>query len=244
MKGNSPKGVGSGGEGYKPTGALGGASSKSSMVLAVQNLSKHYSPGQNVWSEVNFDLAGGEFLYILGGSGAGKSSLLRCLARSESPSSGQVVLPQFPEKEWNRKIAFIPQDLGLIPELTIRQHVEIVWHPLRLSDRTPQELWESYLNTLMLRPLLDKRVVTLSGGEKQRVAILRALSRKSEILIADEPTGAQDFEMTWKVMDLFMKQQAQGTAVLLATHDLEMVRRLRKRCAVLKEGQFKVEDRL
>jgi cell division transport system ATP-binding protein len=82
----------------------------------------------------------------------------------------------------------------------------------------------------------------LSGGEKQRVAILRAISRKTDLIIADEPTGAQDFEMTWKLMDCFVKLQMTGTSFLLATHDLEMVRRLRKRVAVLKDGTLKVED--
>jgi cell division transport system ATP-binding protein len=91
---------------------------------------------------------------------------------------------------------------------------------------------------------LGKRVSTLSGGERQRVAILRAFTRKVDLLIADEPTGAQDFEMTWKLMDLFVKLNLSGTALLLATHDLEMVRRLRKRCAILKDGGFKVEDRV
>jgi cell division transport system ATP-binding protein len=222
-----------------------------STLLKVENLSKTYAPGEVVWQNVNFDLSTGDFLYILGGSGAGKSSLLRAIGSFERPTEGKVVtygvdLQNSSRSDIERvrkKIAFIPQNLGLIHDLTIRDHLEMSRIALSPNERVDDATVQSYLGLFNLKSKLNQPVGKLSGGERQRVAILRALSKKADLLIADEPTGAQDFEMTWKLMDLFVKLNLAGTAVLLATHDLEMVRRLRKRCAILKDGNFKVEDR-
>jgi cell division transport system ATP-binding protein len=221
------------------------------ILLKVENLSKAYAPGENVWQNVNFDLKRGDFLYILGGSGAGKSSLLRTLSSFEQASGGRIEFLGQDLQNTSRSglerirksVAFIPQNLGLIPDLTIRDHIEMVQMPLSRQECVDETVISSYLQLMGLKNKVNKKMSELSGGERQRVAILRALSKKSDILIADEPTGAQDFEMTWKLMDLFVKVNLSGTALLLATHDLEMVRRLRKRCAILKDGQFKVEDR-
>ncbi len=222
------------------------------ILLKVENLSKAFTPGEMVWQNVNFDLAQGDFLYILGGSGAGKSSLLRTLASFEQPTSGKVFYQgvnfqnsSSTELMRSRKrISFIPQNLGLIPDLTLRDHIEITQLALPLMDRVDHATLQNYLQLMGLKDKWNKQVGTFSGGEKQRVAILRALCKKSDLLIADEPTGAQDFEMTWKLMDLFVKLNLSGTTILLATHDLEMVRRLRKRCAILRDGTFKVEERV
>ena len=222
------------------------------ILLKVENLSKAFTPGEMVWQNVNFDLAQGDFLYILGGSGAGKSSLLRTVASFEQPTSGTVYCQGVNFQNSSsaellrsrKRISFIPQNLGLIPDLTLRDHIEITQLSLPLMDRVDHATMQNYLNLMGLKDKWDKPVGTFSGGEKQRVAILRALSKKCDLLIADEPTGAQDFEMTWKLMDLFVKLNLSGTTVLLATHDLEMVRRLRKRCAILRDGTFKVEERV
>jgi cell division transport system ATP-binding protein len=222
------------------------------ILLKVENLSKAFTPGEMVWQNVNFDLAQGDFLYILGGSGAGKSSLLRTVASFEQPTSGTVYCQGVNFQNSSnaellrsrKRISFIPQNLGLIPDLTLRDHIEITQLSLPLMDRVDHATMQNYLNLMGLKDKWDKPVGTFSGGEKQRVAILRALSKKCDLLIADEPTGAQDFEMTWKLMDLFVKLNLSGTTILLATHDLEMVRRLRKRCAILRDGTFKVEERV
>jgi cell division transport system ATP-binding protein len=221
-------------------------------LLKVENLAKAFTPGEMVWQNVNFDLAQGDFLYILGGSGAGKSSLLRTVASFEQPTAGQVYCQgvNFQNSSSSdlirarKRISYIPQNLGLIPDLTLRDHIEITQLSLPLMDRIDHATMQSYLQLMGLKEKWNKPIVTFSGGEKQRVAILRGLCKKCDLLIADEPTGAQDFEMTWKLMDLFVKLNLAGTTMLLATHDLEMVRRLRKRCAILRDGAFKVEERV
>lgn len=222
------------------------------ILLKVENLAKAFTPGEMVWQNVNFDLAQGDFLYILGGSGAGKSSLLRTVASFEQPTSGHVYCQSVNFQNSShadlmrarKRISYIPQNLGLIPDLTLRDHIEITQLSLPLMDRVDHATLQNYLQLMGLKEKWNKPVGTFSGGERQRVAILRALSKKCDLLIADEPTGAQDFEMTWKLMDLFVKLNLAGTTMLLATHDLEMVRRLRKRCAILRDGTFKVEDRV
>jgi len=221
------------------------------ILLKVENLAKAFTPGEMVWQNVSFDLAQGDFLYILGGSGAGKSSLLRTLASFEQPTTGNVYCQGVNFQNSSnadlmrsrKRISYIPQNLGLIPDLTLRDHIEITQLSLPLIDRVDNATMQNYLQLMGLKEKWNKPIVTFSGGEKQRVAILRALCKKCDLLIADEPTGAQDFEMTWKLMDLFVKINLSGTTMLLATHDLEMVRRLRKRCAILRDGTFKVEDR-
>jgi cell division transport system ATP-binding protein len=220
-------------------------------LLKVENLSKAYVPGEFVWQNVQFDLGRGDFLYILGGSGAGKSSLLRALSSLESPTGGTIQyhgqdlakMGGSTLQKIRKRMAFIPQNLGLIPDLTVRDHIEMSRLNLPKEDLTDERTMEGFLQLTGLTRKLDQRIASLSGGERQRVAILRALSKRCELLIADEPTGAQDFEMTWKLMDLFVKLNLSGVALLLATHDLEMVRRLRKRCAILKDGGFRVEER-
>jgi cell division transport system ATP-binding protein len=222
-----------------------------STLLKVENLSKSYVQGETVWKNVSFELGRGDFLYILGGSGAGKSSLLRTLASFEEPSEGRVVCQGVDLQSAGRsdverlrqRISFIPQNLGLIPDLSVEDHLEMTRLGIKSGDRAEESVLRNVILLTGLKDKLGKRVSALSGGERQRVAILRALAKKAELLIADEPTGAQDFEMTWKLMDMFVKLNLSGTGLVLATHDLEMVRRLRKRCAILKDGQFKVEDR-
>ena len=222
-----------------------------STLLKVENLSKSYVQGETVWRNVSFELGRGDFLYILGGSGAGKSSLLRTVASFEEPTGGRVVCQGVDVGSASRsdlerlrqRISYIPQNLGLIPDLTVEDHLEMARIGVRAQDRAEDSVLKNVILLTGLKDKLGKRIHALSGGERQRVAILRALTRKVELLIADEPTGAQDFEMTWKLMDMFVKLNLSGTSIVLATHDLEMVRRLRKRCAILKDGQFKVEER-
>jgi cell division transport system ATP-binding protein len=222
-----------------------------STLLKVENLSKSYVQGETVWRNVTFELGRGDFLYILGGSGAGKSSLLRTIASFEEPTGGRVVCQGIDVgsagrselERLRRSISFIPQNLGLISDLTVEDQLEMSRTGVRPRERAEDSVLKNVILLTGLGDKLRKRVSTLSGGERQRVAILRALTRKVELLIADEPTGAQDFEMTWKLMDMFVKLNLSGASLVLATHDLEMVRRLRKRCAILKDGQFKVEER-
>jgi cell division transport system ATP-binding protein len=202
--------------------------------------------------QIHLDLRKGDFLYVVGGSGAGKSSLLRILATEEAPSSGSVSLFGYhlssvtPNtlKAIRRTLGYIPQDVRLISDLSVFDNVAL---SISLAGR--RGLASGYRDSIMelldllgLAALADTAASKLSGGEAQRVAIARALARKPELIIADEPTGAQDKDYTWLLMDLFLKANIQGSTVVVATHDREIVRRVRKRCALLKGGRMMLEE--
>lgn len=198
------------------------------------------------------DIKKGDFLYVVGGSGAGKSSLLRMLATEELPSQGAVSLFGYdlaratPSvlRHIRQNLGYVPQDIQLIPDLSVADNVLL---SVALSGKNPRdpsvrERAQDLLLRLGLENKRDKPAGALSGGEAQRVAVARALVRGPELIVADEPTGSQDRDFTWTLMDLFLKANLSGTTVILATHDREIVRRVRKRCAVLRDGQIRIED--
>ncbi len=221
-------------------------------MVSLSEVSKSYLNQPRVLDHIAMDLKKGEFIYVVGGSGAGKSSLLRLIATEESPTAGQVSLFGYPLDQApasalqsiRRSLGYVPQDVRLIPDLS-------VWDNVALSISLAGKRSLSQASRLRINELLEQlglaRMASqparkLSGGEAQRVAVARALARSPELIIADEPTGAQDRDYTWLLMDLFLKANAAGSTVIVATHDREIVRRVRKRCAVLKEGRLRMEE--
>ncbi len=221
-------------------------------MISLVDVSKWYAGQTHVLDHVQLNLKKGDFLYVVGGTGAGKSSLLRMLAAHEPPSLGVVSLFGYnlenvsasTLRSIRRALGFVPQDIQLIPELTVFENValslSLVGHKL-LSAKNRSQIHE-----LLSRIGLDEKskclASTLSGGEAQRVAVARALIRNPELIIADEPTGSQDRDFKWSLMDLFLKANLAGASVVLATHDREVVRRVRKRCAMLKGGRVILEE--
>lgn len=223
-------------------------------MIALRGLSKWYFNEERVLDQVSFELKRGEFLYLVGGSGAGKSSLLRILATEEKPSTGALSLFGYDLgrtssstlRTIRRATGYIPQDVRLIPDLTVFENVAL---PLELasgkSNARGLEARNAIDELLERLGIINRRndlAQNLSGGEAQRVAIARALIRAPELILADEPTGAQDHEHTWSLVDLLLRANSGGATVVIATHDREIVRRVRKRCAVLKSGKVVLED--
>ena len=223
-------------------------------MVQLSSVSKSYFGQSRVLETVNLKLKKGDFLYVVGGSGAGKSSLLRLLATEEGPSSGSVSLFGYDVTMSNpstlrairQALGYIPQGVRLIPDLTVFDNVALSLSLAGKRGFGPESRNKAneLLDRLGLGPKRDKLAGTLSGGEAQRVAVARALVRSPELIIADEPTGAQDKEYTWLLMDLFLKANLNGATVVVATHDREIVRRVRKRCAVLKNGKMAIEETL
>lgn len=223
-------------------------------MVHLTQVSKSYFNGERVLSEINLQLKKGEFLYVVGGSGAGKSSFLRLLATEESPSAGSVCLFGYDLSKVSRSslqsmrqlVGYIPQNVRLIPDLSVEDNIALSMSLAGRRALLPES--KSRLEELLAKlGLAEKRMKpasALSGGEAQRVAVARALVRNPELIIADEPTGAQDRDYTWSMMDMFLKANLLGATVLLATHDREIVRRVRKKCAVLKEGRLVIEEAL
>lgn len=227
-------------------------------MLALQGISKWYgfqNPHRpqdvaRVLDQVHLTLKSGDFLYIVGGTGAGKSTLLRLMATFERPSEGSVSLFGYDLsrvsastlQQIRRGLGYIPQDLQLLEDFDVMENifVGLRWAGHRVRTAEHRKQMEPWLERLQLEKVRHKRPRELSGGEQQRVAIARALIRQPQLIVADEPTGAQDKESIWKVMDGFVKSTS--ASVVIATHDREIVRRLRKRCAVLEQGKLRVED--
>lgn len=223
-------------------------------MIQLQTLSKGYSERKKVLDQISLELKKGDFLYVLGGTGTGKSTLLRMLATEEEASSGKLSLFGYDLATANastlqairRSIGYVPQNVRLIPDFTVFENVALgvsLAGSRIVRAETRSKIYE-LLDRLQLMNLRDVPGSKLSGGEAQRVAIARALARSPELLIADEPTGAQDFQNTWNVMDLMHRSNISGTTLVLATHDREIVRKLRKRCAILSHGKIMIEEAL
>lgn len=223
-------------------------------MVTLKGVSKWYDGHHKVLDQVDLQIEKGEFLYLVGGSGAGKSSLLRLLTTEERPSSGTISLfgydlsqiSSHTLKVMRRSIGTIPQGVKLIPDLTVSENIFLslkLCGRMRNSANAGRQI-DELLEKLGLIEKRNALASELSGGEAQRVAVARALIRQPELIVADEPTGAQDREHTWALMDLFVKTHSRGCAVVLATHDREIVRRVRKKCAVLKGGHISLPEGL
>ena len=218
-------------------------------LLRLDNVGKSYAGGQQALEGVSFGVESGEMLFITGHSGAGKSTLLKLIHLSERPTRGTVlVADRNLSKLRGRQVALHRRSVGVVHQdhrlLLERSVFDNVALPLRIAGMPSAEI------SRRVRSMLDKvglgareksRPLQLSTGEQQRVGIARAMIAQPAILLADEPTGNLEPTLATEIMQLFAALQAQGTAVLIASHDLALVRRLRKRVLVLDHGKL-VDD--
>jgi cell division transport system ATP-binding protein len=221
-------------------------------MVSLSAVTKNYFGQTRVLDQVNLELKKGDFLYVVGGTGAGKSSLLRLLATEELASEGKVSLFGYDVARCSpsvlrairQSLGFVPQNVRLIPDLSVLDNValSVTLAGRRVIPAQGRARIGELLERLGLADKRNKPAQTLSGGEAQRVAVARALARLPELIIADEPTGAQDRDFTWSLMDLFLKANITGATVVVATHDREIVRRVRKRCALLRGGRVHLEE--
>ncbi|MGY0505701.1 cell division ATP-binding protein FtsE [Luteimonas sp. e5] len=218
-------------------------------ILRFDQVSKRYAGGREALSEVSFSVDPGEMLFVTGHSGAGKSTLLRLIQLAERPSRGAVL---FDERNLlkvrGRRIALHRREVGAVYQnhllLTDRSVHENVALPLILRGMRRGEIGKrvrSMLERLGLGGRGDALPGQLSAGEQQRVGIARALVGEPRLLVADEPTGNLDPTLAGEIMELFAELPARGTSVLVASHDLALVKRMRKRVLVLDNGRL-VDD--
>lgn len=215
-------------------------------VIEFKSVSKIY-PGNVVAVEkISFKIAPGEFISLVGPSGAGKSTLIRLLTAEEAPTSGEVLvsgrnITKLLKKElpyYRRKVGIIFQDFKLLPKKTVCENIAFA---LEVADISKAEIADRVPKIIEIVGLSNRSKALseeLSGGEKQRVSIARALVHKPKLLIADEPTGNLDPVSTWEIIELLFKINKQGTIVLLATHDREVVDSLERRVISMKQGKI------
>ncbi|KKQ90003.1 MAG: Cell division ATP-binding protein FtsE [Berkelbacteria bacterium GW2011_GWA2_38_9] len=214
-------------------------------MVEFTSVSQNYS-GILALDHVSFKIKRGEFISIVGPSGAGKSTIIKLLICEESPSTGKIIvagrdITDLRSKElpfYRRKLGVVFQDFKLLPQKTVYENVAFA---LEVSDSSADEIREKVPDILENVGMLSKRENfphELSGGEKQRTAIARALVHDPKILIADEPTGNLDPVNTWEIIELLFKINKTGTMVILATHNKEIVDVLKKRVITLRAGKL------
>ncbi len=215
-------------------------------MIQLYNVTKLYQGDIPALQNISMQIERGEFVFITGKSGAGKTTLLRLIFRADLPSSGAVLVNNFNIARLQRQsvpflrrnIGVIFQDFKLLPRKTVFENVAFALEVLGTPKR---EIGPRVLRVLQYIGLKDRRdefPLRLSGGEQQRVAIARALINQPPILLADEPTGNLDPEISLEIMQLFQKINQQGTTVVVATHNVEMIKRIRKKVFCLDKGKL------
>jgi cell division transport system ATP-binding protein len=215
-------------------------------MIHLHNVSKFYPPDQTALKGVDLKVAEGDFLFIAGASGAGKSTLLKLLFGAQQCTTGEVLIGgrnmasigRDGIASLRREIGVVFQDYKLLPRRTVLDNVGYGLEVLGVGVRERRRLALLLLHAMGLEDRADAYPVTLSGGEQQRVAIARALIRKPRLILADEPTGNLDHEMSRRVFDLLLEANASGVTVVVATHNLGMIEELNKRSIVLDRGKI------
>ncbi len=216
-------------------------------MIKFENVSKAYSASSEALIDATFEIERGEFVFLIGASGSGKTTMLRLMTREERPDSGfiwvagknLVTMPNWRVPHFRRNMGVIFQDFRLLPNKTVAENVafalEVIGKPRRyIVTQVPQ-----ILRLVGLEEKMDRMPTQISGGEQQRVAIARAFVNRPLILLADEPTGNLDPETSWDVMHLLERINRTGTAVVMATHDVGIVDAMRKRVIEIIDGRVK-----
>ena len=215
-------------------------------MIEAQKISKLYSRGVYALRELSLRVDKGEFVFLTGPSGAGKSTLLRLLLRQDVPSEGRLVvggrdlarLSVRQVQAYRRSLGFVFQDFKLLPNKTVLDNVAFVPRVLGMPLAQQQRRTFQVLKWVGLQHRMNAFPMELSGGEQQRIAIARALVNDPVIILADEPTGNLDPDLSLEIMNLFREINARGTTVLVATHDRELIRRVGRRTLTLDRGSI------
>jgi cell division transport system ATP-binding protein len=215
-------------------------------VIDTYHLSKLYNRGVYALRDLTIHIDKGEFLFLTGPSGAGKSTFLRLLLREELPSEGSVKvagralhdLKPSEVQSYRRTVGFVFQDFRLIPRFTVFQNVAFVMRVLGIALAVQQRKTFQVLKWVGLQHRMNALPEELSGGEQQRVAIARALVNDPQLVLADEPTGNLDPDMSLEIMNLFREINARGTTVVVATHDRDLIHRVGRRSIALDHGRM------
>lgn len=214
-------------------------------MIEFRNVSKVYSNGTHALDGVNLTVEKGEFVFIVGASGAGKSTFLKLIMREETPTSGAIIVNNMHlEKIKRRKVPYLRrtmgivfQDFRLIGKMTVYDNVAFAMRCIGKKNRTIKKRVPYILDLVGLKDKAHNKPSELSGGEQQRVSLARALVNNPAMIIADEPTGNIDPEMSYEIIELLSEINKRGTTVLVVTHEHELVDSFNKRVVRIEGGK-------
>lgn len=219
-------------------------------MIVFDNVTKKYGRSTTALEDINFTIDNGSFVFLVGSTGSGKTTIFRLLIRDLLPSSGSIIvddwditrLPKDKIPALRRKVGFVFQDLKLLMDRTMLENVMLPLEFTGVSEKEARNRAEDVLLSVGLVDKLNKFPLQLSGGERQRVAIARALIFKPEILLADEPTGNLDLQTSYQILDLLQQINKKGTTVFMATHNEHIIEKTKERVIVLERGKI-IQDR-
>ena len=216
-------------------------------MIDFEHVSKEYrKAGPLALEDINLHIDDGEFVFLLGHSGAGKSTLLKLILREELPTEGKVTVLGKDVAHLRRRhvpylrsqMGIIFQDFRLIPSMTVYENIAFSMHVTNVKRSEIRDRVEYMLELVHLEDKAKEYPDTLSGGEQQRVAVARALAHAPKLVIADEPTGNIDPELSLEMMELLERVSEMGITVLVVTHEHELVRQFHQRVVTLKKGRI------
>ena len=219
-------------------------------MIEARSVSKLYGRGVYALKDLSLRVEKGEFVFLTGPSGAGKSTLLRLLLRQDVPSEGEMIvggrnlaaLTPGQVQSYRRSLGFVFQDFKLLQRKTVLENVAFVPRVLGMEPSQQQRRAFQVLKWVGLQHRMNAYPRELSGGEQQRIAIARALVNDPVVILADEPTGNLDPDLSLEIMNLLREVNARGTTVLVATHDRELIRRVGRRALTLDHGRIVEES--
>ena len=213
-------------------------------MIKLEHVSKSYSAGIPALNDVNLEIEDGEFVFIVGDSGSGKSTMIKLLLKELEPTAGTITVNgknlgrirrrQIPK--FRRNIGVVFQDFRLLKDRNVYENIAFAQKVIGESTRNIKKKVPSFLSMVGLAAKYRSYPKELSGGEQQRVAIARALINEPSILLADEPTGNLDNNNAWEIMKLLEEVNDRGTTVIVVTHNMEIVKVMKKRVITVQKG--------
>ncbi len=220
------------------------------ILIEMQDVWKRYPNGTLALQNINVKIDAHEFVYVVGPSGAGKSTFIKLMYAQERPTKGKIFVNNFDLDriktrqlpKFRRQIGVIFQDYKLLPTLSVYENVAFALEVIEVPRKEIKQRVFDVLDLVKLKHKLKSRPDELSGGEQQRVAIARALVNQPSLVIADEPTGNLDPDTSWEIMQIFEEINFRGTTVVMATHNKEIVNKMRKRVIAIESGTISRDE--
>jgi cell division transport system ATP-binding protein len=219
-------------------------------LIEFDGVCKTYKGGTHALQDVNIKINKGEFVFIVGSSGAGKSTFMKLIMREEKPNTGEIFVNGFKLNKmkrcdvpyFRRTMGIVFQDFRLIPNMNVFDNVAFAMHVVGASNQEIRKNVSRCLNLVGLAEKARCKPAELSGGEQQRVGLARALVNRPSLIIADEPTGNVDPNMSYEIVELLTEINRRGTTILMVTHEHQLVRDFGQRVIMIENGKIVADN--